>query len=369
MNSNQASSQEAPARGVSPRANALGVSLPWLLFSAFFFVKFIYVTPPAWEIALTGAVFAVFLAAYFYSFRNYQRPSRLRLPSLLILALGVGMAPLNAGANVFFSYPAWFLGRAFSTRTSTAVAFGIAGLVVAVTAVFRLDINFFLPAFLLSLGLGLMSAATRRIETTRDALTQSRAETAHLARIAERERIARDLHDTVGHSLSVIALKSDLAAQLAGKAAPEAADEMRAVNEVARQSLAEIRATLSGYWELSLDAELEALRSSLQQAGIDASIDGSTLDVGPHVETALAMCCREAVTNVIRHSEATHCTVLVDLESDTAVARIADNGIGMQGEPGNGLNGIQQRVVQMGGDVFFSKGDGTVVEVRIPVPA
>ena len=369
MTSKLASTGSTTARGLSPRAYTLGVGLPWLLFSVFFFVKFAYVTPPAWEIVLSGAVFAVFLAAYFYAFSNYRRPSRLRLPSLLILALGVGMAPLNAGANVFFSYPAWFLGRAFSTRTSVLVAFGIAGLVVAVTLAFGLDINFFLPAFLLSLALGLMSAATRRAETTRDALAQSRAEAAHLARIAERERIARDLHDTVGHSLSVIALKSDLATQLASDTAPKAADEMRAINEVARQSLAEIRATLSGYWELSLDAELEALGSSLEQAGIDARIDVESTDVGPHLETALAMCCREAITNVIRHSEATRCTVDIRCDSATAVARIADDGIGMQGETGNGLKGMQQRVEQMGGEVLISDDDGTVVEVRIPVPA
>ncbi len=367
MTSDNAVKETQTARGLSPRAYALGFGLPWLLFTGFFFIKFFYVSPPTWEIVLSAVVFGVFLAAYLYAFRNYERPSRLRTPSFLILALGVGMAPLNAGANVFFSYPAWFLGRAYSTRTSVAVTAGIAGLVVLVTGLFELDLNFFLPAFLLSLGLGLMSAATRRVETTQHALMQSRAEAENLARIAERERIARDLHDTVGHSLSVIALKSDLAAQLASDTAPDAAEEMRAVNTVARQSLAEIRATLSGYWELSLDAELDGLRSSLEQAGIGAAIDVTATDLGPHVETALAMCCREAVTNVIRHSEASECEVAVASDGRSATARIADNGIGMTGEAGNGLKGMQQRVEQMGGSMRIGAGTGTVVDVSFPI--
>ncbi len=366
MSANSESIQPEAARGASPRAVGIWFAFTWLIFTSFFFIKFFYVTPPTWEIALTAIVFAVFLAAYALAFRNYERPRGLRLPAAVIIALGVIMAPINPGANVFFSYPAWFLGRAYPTRQAVAVVIGLATLVVLVTLSFDLDINFFLPAFLLSLGLGLMSVALRRLEHTQQALGQSREEAAHLARIAERERIARDLHDTVGHSLSVIALKSELAAEIAADESPEASAEMRAVNAVARQSLSEIRATLSGYWELSLAAELESLKSALNESGIDCSLNIADAALTPAVETALAMSFREGVTNVIRHSEARRATLTLTVDGKDVIATIEDDGIGLGGDPGIGLTGVRRRIEQMNGHVTIDGQSGTRLEVRLP---
>ncbi|MEO1244236.1 MAG: sensor histidine kinase [Pseudomonadota bacterium] len=345
----------------------LAFALPWLVFTSFFFVKFFYVTPPVWEVLLSAAAISVFLASYFTAFRNYRKPRALRAPSFVMLGIGVLMAPVNPGANVFFSYPAWFLGRAYPPRQALLAIAGIGVLAVALTLVFDLDIDFVMPALLLSCGLGLMSLASRRFEETQQALRSSREEAEHLGRIAERERIARDLHDTIGHSLSVIALKSELAAGLARDGEPHAADEMLAVNRVARQSLAEIRATLSGYWELSLDAELKALTASLREAGIQTKLDVMTIDLPVHTETALAMCLREAVTNVIRHSEASACRIELKVEAESAVARVSDNGNVRTIEPGRGLGGMRQRVEQMSGDLQIAVQDGTRLVVRLPL--
>ena len=359
--------REAGARGEPLRASALGFGLPWLIFTGFFFIKFFYVTPPLWEIGLSAAAFGIFLVAFFIAFRNYYRPTHLRLPSLVILLIGVVMAPINPGANVFFSYPSWYLARAFPTKQAVLALAGIAGLVAFVTWYFALGVNFFLPAILLVVALGSMSIAIRRLEDTQSALGRSKEEAEHLARIAERERIARDLHDTIGHSLSVIALKSDLAAQLAESDAPDAAGEMREINSVARQALSEIRATLSGFWELSLDAELHALESSIREAGIASKtrVDGHGLPAP--TETALAMCFREAVTNVIRHSEATDCELSLEHNGDSVIGVVADNGIGGKIRPGNGLTGMRQRVEQMQGSLEIEAGRGTRVEFRLPI--
>ena len=357
---------QTTARGKSARAVVNAFALPWLVFLGFFFIKFIYITPPAWEIALSTAVLLVFLVAYFHALRNYHRASKLRLPSMIILGLGVLMAPINPGANVFFSYPSWFIGRAFPPRQAVVVLVLVVVTIIAITYFFNLSLNFFIPALLLTIGLGFMSLATRRFEDAQHALLQSRAESEHLGRIAERERIARDLHDAVGHSLSVIALKSDLAAQLATDAAPDAAREARAINDVARQVLAEIRATLSGYWELSLDAELKALTASLEEANIETTTKVTAADLPPVTETALAMCLREAVTNVLRHSESTRCELSIEINGDEIVARVADNGVGIKGAPGRGLSGMRQRVEQMAGSLNIFNADGTTVEVRLP---
>ena len=353
-------------RGGAPRISAPAIALPWLVFTGFFFVKFLYVTPPVWEVVLSAAVMIVFLFAYFAAFRNYRRPARLRVPSMIMLGLGVVMAPINPGANVFFSYPAWFLARAYPTRRALAAIASVATLAVALTLVFDLSANFLAPALLITVGLGLMSLATRRYEETQQALVRSREEAEHLGRIAERERIARDLHDTVGHSLSVIALKSDLAAQLADERAKAAAGEMREINSVARQALAEIRATLSGYRQLSLEAELDALAGTLADAGIECRRDIADVDVPPHVESVLAMVFREAVTNVLRHSEARTCTLTLCEDGTEVVARIRDDGIGVRREPGNGLTGMRERVEQMSGLLDVSTDGGTTLTVRLP---
>ncbi len=359
--------REAAARGKPLRAAAIGFALPWLIFTGFFFIKFFYVTPPAWEIALSAAAFGVFLLAYFVAFRNYYRPTRLRVPSLVMLLVGTVMAPVNPGANVFFSYPAWYLARAFPPKQAFVALAGVAGLAIFVTWIFGLGLDFFLPAILLVFALGSMSIGIRRLEETQSALGKSRDEAAHLARIAERERIARDLHDTIGHSLSVIALKSDLAAQLADTSAPDAAQEMREINTVARQSLSEIRATLSGFWELSLESELRALESSIREAGITSKTSIAKLNLPAPVETALAMCFREAVTNVIRHSEASNCVLSLEQNRDSIVGVVADNGIGARTEPGTGLTGMRQRVEQMRGDLRIDATSGTRVEFRLPL--
>ena len=233
--------------------------------------------------------------------------------------------------------------------------------------IFGLGIDFLLPATLLVIALGSMSVGIRRLEDTQSALGRSRAEAEHLARIAERERIARDLHDTIGHSLSVIALKSDLAAQLADANAPDAAAEMREINAVARQSLSEIRATLSGFWELSLEAELSALSSAMNEAGIASKTSIAELSLPAPVETALAMCFREAVTNVIRHSEASDCELSLEQDGDNVMGVVADNGTGAKIEPGTGLTGMRQRVEQMRGQLRIESSSGTRVEFCLPM--
>ena len=224
-----------------------------------------------------------------------------------------------------------------------------------------------IPALLVTAGLAPISLATRRYEQTQEALTRSRKETEHLARIAERERIARDMHDTVGHTLSVIALKSDLAAQLAGQRPAAAAEEIREINAVARQALGEIRATLSGYRELSLEAELEALSGTLSTAGIECRRNIAAVDMPAYIESALAMVFREAVTNVIRHSRAGMCTLALGEDGADVVARIHDDGIGMQHEAGNGLTGMRQRIEQIAGSLDVSSDSGTRLTVRLPL--
>ncbi len=174
------------------------------------------------------------------------------------------------------------------------------------------------------------------------ALVQARAEVQRLAADAERSRISRDLHDLLGHSLTAITVKSNLARRLAANGDERAADEIGEVEQLSRQALADVRAAVSGYRDVTLAGELARGRELLRAAGIVADLP--TAADGPHQEL-FGWVVREGLTNVVRHSRATTCTVTVSADS----VEVCDDGVGAAGGPGNGLSGLRDRVSAAGG--------------------
>lgn len=178
-------------------------------------------------------------------------------------------------------------------------------------------------------------------------LDRSREVRANLAVAEERLRFARDLHDVVGRNLSVVALKADLAAQLARRGRPSAIDEMLEVRRIAQDSLDELRAVVSGYRTADLSVELAGARSLLASAGIDCRVIGDvTFDGEP--AGALGWAVREGVTNVLRHSEARTCTItlrgkVLTMSNDGASSTVVRFG--------SGLTGLRERVSALGGSV------------------
>ncbi|WP_199785806.1 MULTISPECIES: sensor histidine kinase [Actinomycetes] len=174
------------------------------------------------------------------------------------------------------------------------------------------------------------------------ALVQARAEVQRLAADAERSRISRDLHDLLGHSLTAITVKSNLARRLAAKGDERVVEEIGQVEQLSRQALADVRAAVSGYREVTLAGELARGRELLRAAGISADLP--TAADGPHQEL-FGWVVREGLTNVVRHSRATACSVIVS----GASVEIRDDGIGSAAGPGNGLSGLRDRVAAAGG--------------------
>ncbi|MBF8188403.1 hypothetical protein ITP53_22260 [Nonomuraea sp. K274] len=169
---------------------------------------------------------------------------------------------------------------------------------------------------------------------------------ARLAVSEERLRFARDLHDLLGHSLSVITLKSELAAKLATKDEARAAAEMAEVRHLAAESLAEVRLAVDGYRTLDLDEELSGVRAALEAAGARCVIDARAEDLSPTARTLLAWAVREGATNVLKHSKAERCTITID----GGVLEMRNDGVnGRSSVPGNGLHGLSERLVTAGG--------------------
>lgn len=218
--------------------------------------------------------------------------------------------------------------------------------------------------------------AVERINRDRDAaLKLSHEEVRRLASLAERERIGRDLHDLLGHTLSLVALKSDLAGRLLERDPAAARREIDEVSRVSRDALAQVRRAVSGIRAAGIAAELASAKLLLETDGVafDYHFDEpfGNRALPPGVESALALTVREAATNIQRHARAQHAQARFGMEGGDAVLRIDDDGRGGAILPGNGLSGMRERIEGVHGSLRIDagRGRGTRVEVRVPLAA
>jgi two-component system sensor histidine kinase DesK len=225
-----------------------------------------------------------------------------------------------------------------------------------------------------TVAIGLWATAFVRQVAAVAELRAAREEIARLAVAEERLRFARDLHDLLGHSLSLITLKSELAGRLLPANPEKAAEEIRDVEGVARRALREVREAVAGYRQPTLDRELYGARETLEAAGI-ACLIGNRVGVLPNaLDAVLAWTVREGVTNVIRHSRARRCEILLIRDGDEVRAEITDDGRGSSPKgtgaiTGSGLRGLAERVEARGGD-FEARSQpegGFRLRVRLPL--
>ncbi|WP_017538742.1 sensor histidine kinase [Nocardiopsis halophila] len=201
---------------------------------------------------------------------------------------------------------------------------------------------------------------------------------ARLAVSEERLRFARDMHDLLGHRLTGIAVTSELAARLAERAPDQAADRMREVQEASREALREMRGAVSGYREMDLAQELDAARGVLSSSGTRCTVEGAPEDVPEALRPLAAWVVREGATNVVRHSEAERCTVVLRREDGRSVVEVRNDGapgtLGGEGSadpaPGNGITGLTERVAAAGGTLTAARdGDaGFLLRAVLPDP-
>lgn len=193
--------------------------------------------------------------------------------------------------------------------------------------------------------------------------SEHRALTDHLALTTERERVARDVHDVLGHSLTVVTVKAELAERLVDTDPDRAKAELAQIRDLTRQSLAEIRATVGGLRVARLTDQISAAHTALRDVGITAEVPDDPSVVDPRHRVVLAWALKEAVINVVRHSSASTCCI--SLGSDVLVVDDDGRGIGSRRE-GNGLRGLRERVGSAGGTVEVGPGgDGTGTRLTV----
>lgn len=341
----------------------------WLLYSLPFLVGVFVPGLRWWQRAVTLLTYIAFLVLYFLAYWVAGR--RIYLIAAAMDGMAMVFTPWSPAAPVFFIYAAatfgWALGvREASIALALQVAVGVAyGLAMGMPA------WFYIPAGLIAALIGavnIQSAANRRADAK---LRLAHDEVEQLAKLAERERIARDLHDVLGHTLSVVVLKSELARKLVAQDPARAAREMADVEATARAGLAEVRAAISGYRSIGLLAEIQHVQRALADANVTTTVEAPTaLTLAPAHETTLAMALREAATNVIRHAQAT--SVRIRLHQDAAGAvklDVEDDGRGGDSPFGHGLTGMRERIAALGGELVRHTDRGTTLHISLPAPA
>lgn len=215
------------------------------------------------------------------------------------------------------------------------------------------DTLLFLPAIVLSVSM--MMAAFARTLAAINQLRATQETVAELAAERERGRVARDIHDILGHSLTVITVKAELAGRLLDVDQERARAEIAEVEQLARGALADVRTTVHGFRGVSISGEVAAARAALDAAGIDAEIPGATDQVPADRRELAGWVVREAITNVVRHSGATRCRIRLDARG----IEVVDDGCGPQPAlgAGSGLAGLRERVEAAGARMSVGRAD------------
>lgn len=337
----------------------------WLLFLPFYAFPWLFAAPTTSTLIVSAIGIAAFLTLYVVAGRSSE-PSPLLLVG--IVAVAIALAPFDANWSVITIYAAAGAGRLRPTRHGIMlIAFVCCAIAVSGFALEHHPI-WWGPAVLLSALTGGSNISATALKDKNIQLLRAQDEVRTLSRIAERERIGRDLHDLLGRTLTLIAVKSDLAERLAARDPEAAIREVRELGDAARDALRDVRDALSGAREAGLAHELGAARAMLESADIAIRVEGDPSLVPSGPGGVLGMALREAVTNVVRHADASECTVAIRRMADGASVAITDNGSGGSFVEGGGLGGMRARLSAAGGTLeIVTLSRGTRLVARVPV--
>jgi two-component system sensor histidine kinase DesK len=339
-----------------------------LAYFVFFFLQPILDHAGWKEWLLTGLGTIIFLVLYL-GVLCLERRRHWQLVGLgLMVLVGTLYAPSNFGSTCFFIFAAALLPYVVETEL------GVIKLLAVILTVVGIDWwAMHLSGWFLFYGGGLsvvvggtniyFAQRTRMYHK----LKAAHAEIEHLAKVAERERIARDLHDVLGHTLSVIILKSELAGKLIDHDPERAKAEMADVEQTSRAALSDVRSTIRGYRARSLEAELKQAKATLETAGVNVQSESAEVRLSPAQESVVALVVREAVTNVVRHAHARNCHLRLMPVNGNCRIEIQDDGRGGGHIEGNGLRGMRERIEALGGTLERENNVGTRLSIEFPL--
>lgn len=319
-------------------------------------------TPTEW--IATGFAIAIFLPLFFWVF--WLRGWKAAFPIGGMAALGLLAVPFNSTASMFVIYAGCVVGFLGNAKWSVAALAVMVAAVGLQSWLLGFGIGYWAPTIVLIVVFGGFCINWTEAERTNAKLHLKQEEIERLAKIAERERIARDLHDLLGHTLSLNILKARLANKLLNKDADKASQEISDIEQISRDALQEVREAVQGYRSVGFTGELESALLALEAADISGEFSTAEISLEPTQDSVLAMTLREAITNVIRHSGAKRCHVSLS-QSDFAIElEIDDDGQGGRFVEGSGLGGMRERLEAAGGALYIDSSDGMKVTASLP---
>ena len=341
----------------------------WWIFSLYYFIPVFYM-PFSWSsYSLVFGAYAAFIVLCAICISCQQ--SRVWLPVSALLLLGIATSFLTSGAATFFTYAGFFIGFSFKTPR-TIIWLGVTLAIIAGLHVYHgYPIPYFLlPAFTGAATITMLGIMERLRFENKMRVEQNHLEIRQLAVIAERERIARDLHDLLGHTLSSIALKAELAEKLLSQENyTEGRQHLCELNKIARDSLSLVRQTVSGYKHRGLADEVNQLCEKLRQNNFRVQLYGTFPSLSARTETAVILALTELTTNVLRHSNGKQCELRFEQSCGNIMISLSDDGATDSIIEGNGLQGIRERLNALSGTLMAKTGKGTCFTIRLPLPA
>ncbi|MCM3004609.1 sensor histidine kinase [Priestia koreensis] len=329
-------------------------------------------TQHGWKQVIGYTLVALFLVTYrqlYFALKGRAFASWLGIQMGIIFILSVAYDPNSIFLGFF---PANFVGW-YDEKTNFKR--GLFFLVLTVTVPllyyvlkhhsfpFFYTLPFLLVMFFFPLGIRSMN---RRMALEQE-LDQAKEQIEALIKKEERVRIARDLHDTLGHTLSLITLKSQLVSRLISVDTDKAKLEVKEIEETSRTALNQVRELVTTMRAVKVEEELVEVEQMLSAANISYHYEGTEVTASPLLQNIMSMCLKEAVTNVVKHSRATNCWITVVQMPSVLQMKVKDDGEGVSSSFGNGLKGMNERLSFVGGEMMLRSEKETVLTVTIPL--
>ncbi len=341
----------------------------WLAYLVMYPAPWFFRAPTIVGLIASAIGLTVFLAIYIWAVMT--KPRSLAPVIAAVSVIGFLLSPFGGVWAVFNVYASSFAGRMSPRRRMVPVMIGLQLVFIAFGLWTRQPYFTWGWGAFFGLMSGFATAWQYEIEAKNRDLQAAQGEVRAMAASAERERIGRDLHDLLGHTLTLVAVKADLAARLSERDPAGAKREMEEVAQAARDALGEVRAAVSGMAGAAFSVELDRAKRALAAAEVQAEVSAEAKVGDPAREAVLAMALREAVTNVIRHSGARHCKIALDAGPEGALRlSVEDDGRGGEIQEGSGLRGMRIRLMAAGGELEIrSDGAGSRLLASLPAVA
>lgn len=343
----------------------------WIFYLASPFADLLTDPHPVWVRVVGCAVTVAFAAAYvvslqfaFAALAGYPRRWGWVVP-IVLLAVGLGMTPVvyeNAATYIIFGVTLGLM--LWPWRVGVVVAAAAVAWDAYVLPRLSGD-SYSLELGIITLAVALLMLAIRRMQSQEAVIRRAHQDIGHMAVDAERARFSRDLHDIVGHSLTAIIVKAELAGRLAKRRPESVGPEVADIELLAREALEDVRRTVAGYREVTLAGEVASARAVLDAAGVESVLPQAVDEVPGRLRELFGWVVREGVTNVVRHSRARRCWITVT----PASVEVLDDGRGPRGGAGSGLGGLRERAAAVGATMESGAGPKGGFRLYVAAPA